>query len=47
MADTHSGHDEAQLRAALEHAHHPTLSLVLVHLTGDTVFTLAALSASL
>ncbi len=36
MADTHQGHDEARLRAALEDAHHPTLALVLVHLTGDT-----------
>lgn len=38
MADTVTGHDEARLRAALEHAHHPTLALVLVHLTGDTSF---------
>ncbi len=38
MADTQSGHDEARLRAALEHAHHPTLALVLVHLTGDTTY---------
>ncbi|MEQ9505362.1 MAG: NAD(P)/FAD-dependent oxidoreductase [Hyphomonas sp.] len=38
MADTAAGHDEARLRAALEHAHHPTLALVLVHLTGDTSF---------
>ncbi len=38
MADTHSGHDEARLRAALEQAHHPTLALVMVHLTGDTSF---------
>jgi 4-hydroxyacetophenone monooxygenase len=38
MADTHHPHDEASFRAALEHAHHPTLALVLVHLTGDTSF---------
>lgn len=41
MADTQTGHDEARLRAALEHAHHPTLALVLVHLTGDTSFLTA------
>ena len=38
MPDTVSEHDEARLRAALEDAHHPTLALVLVHLTGDTSF---------
>lgn len=38
MADTHHSNDEARLRAALEDAHHPTLALVLVHLTGDTRF---------
>lgn len=36
MTDTPTGHDEARLRAALEHARLPTLAPVLVYLTGDT-----------
>lgn len=36
MADTASSHDGMALREALESAHHPTLAVVLVHLTGDT-----------
>lgn len=38
MADGQSGLDGAYLRKALEHAHHPTLAIVYVHLTGDTRF---------
>ncbi len=38
MADGLSALDMNYLRKALEHAHHPTLSIVYVHLTGDTRF---------
>lgn len=38
MADGMPVLDESYLRAALEHAHHPTLAIVYVHLTGDTRF---------
>lgn len=38
MADGMPAFDENQLRAALHHAHHPTLAIVYVHLTGDTRF---------
>ncbi|MEM7768733.1 MAG: NAD(P)/FAD-dependent oxidoreductase, partial [Pseudomonadota bacterium] len=38
MAEVITARDEATLRAALEHAHHPTLAMILVHLTGDTRF---------
>lgn len=36
MADTQGSFDKAHLARALEDAHHPTLAIVLVHLTGDT-----------
>lgn len=38
MADDLSAFDANHLLDALEHAHHPTLAVVYVHLTGDTRF---------
>jgi 4-hydroxyacetophenone monooxygenase len=38
MADGATPADKGYLRKALQHAHHPTLSLVYLHLTGDDRF---------
>ena len=38
MADGTTSLDRTYLREALKHAHHPTLSLVYLHLTGDAKF---------
>lgn len=38
MADTQHTFDKAYLARALEDAHHPTLAVVLVHLTGETKY---------
>jgi len=38
MAPEAIARESEKLKAALEHAHHPTLAMVLVHLTGQTDF---------